>query len=311
MFAPLPYNDYGESMRRRLGGRIQKLAIEASLGCPNRSGKRGYGGCTFCRNDAFSPSYCRTTTSITEQIDAAIAFHHARRRKADIYLAYFQSGSNTYADIETLQQLYEEALSHPAINGLIVGTRPDCIDSQKLQLLEDISHRHYLAVEYGIESVYDHTLRHVNRGHDYASAVEAIKATRERDIDVGGHLIIGLPHESRAEVIESIEHINNLHLNFLKLHQLQIYKATPMADEWQRSPEDFLFHKEWSAEEYCSLIIDILRRLTPTTAIERFVSSAPRHLLLFSPLSGIRPDVIRRLVAETMTARGYKQGDLL
>lgn len=298
-------------MRQRLGGRVQKLAIDAGLGCPNRDGTTARGGCTFCLGEAFSPSYCRKARSITEQIDLALDFHSSRGRSANSYLAYFQSGSNTYATVEHLKNLYFEALSHPAISGIIVGTRPDCINSDILQLLEDISQRYYVAVEYGIESVYDTTLSHVNRCHDFSTAVAAVTATKARNIDVGAHFILGLPYESREAIIEGIQHINALGIDFIKFHQLQIYTSTPMAKEWEEHPERFLFSQGFDSEAYISLIIDIIRRLEPTIAIERIASEAPRHLIAHSPLGGVRPDKLRDMLVKRMHDGGFRQGDLL
>ena len=303
-------NDYGLGLRERLGGRVQKVAIDAGLSCPNRDGRRSTGGCTFCRGDAFSPDYCRTSTSIAEQIDRGIRFHAARRRTASQYLAYFQSGTNTYAPISKLEQLYNEALAHPAIGGIIVGTRPDCISSEILDLLEHISTTRYVAVEYGIESVYDTTLSHVNRHHTFTDAREAISRTKAHNIDCGAHFILGLPNESRDEIIASTSEINSLGVDFLKLHQLQIYRHTPIEREWEEHPERFLFAADFSADDYISLLVDIIRRLSPTIAIERMVSLAPRHLTRFSPLGGMRPDEVRRRVIEQLDCLGAVQGDL-
>ena len=306
----LPYNDYGRAMRKLLGGRVQKLAIDAGLGCPNRDGTIGVGGCTFCLNEAFSPSYCRTQPSIHSQIDAALDFHSQRGRNADFYLAYFQTGTNTHASIDTLERLYHEAINHPAISGIIIGTRPDCINSEILQLLHHISQNKYVAIEYGIESTNDRTLQHVNRGHDFLSAIRAIKQTKALDIPVGAHFIIGLPNESKSDVLDSIHHINALHLDFIKFHQLQIYANTAIAKEWKEHPEHFILSQSTNAEEYVDLMVDIIRHLRPTTAIERFASQAPRHLLIHSPLRGIRLDTLRNNIIERLSALNATQGDL-
>ena len=297
-------------MRQRFGGRVQKLAVDAHLSCPNRDGSIATGGCTFCRNDAFSPAYCREADSITTQLDRALHFHHSRGRNADHYLAYFQSGTNTYAPVSALESIYREALSHSAISGIIIGTRPDCINSEILQLLAQIAQHYYVAVEYGIESVYDATLRHTNRGHDFATAVAAVAATKARNIDVGAHFILGLPNESRTDIIEGIHHINALDLDFIKFHQLQIYHATPLATEWELHPERFLFNDDFGTKQYVDLIVEIVRHLRPSTAIERFVSQAPPHLVAHSPLGGIRPDVVRTEVIDAMQSHGFSQGDL-
>jgi radical SAM protein (TIGR01212 family) len=306
----LPYNDYGSAMRRALGGRVQKLAIDADMSCPNRDGTLGSGGCTFCLNDAFSPAYCKHSATITEQIERGIAFHRSRRRIADKYLAYFQTGSNTFAPINTLQNIYREALDNPNISGIIVGTRPDCIDSEILDLLEHIAKDKYVAVEYGIESVYDATLNRVNRGHDFASAQHAVTITRERGIDVGAHFILGLPGESRADIVRAIATINTLGISSIKFHQLQIYRNTPIEREFRAHPEDFLFGSDYATEQYVTLMVDILRNLDPAIAVERFVSQAPHNLISHSPFGGIRPDKVVAMVVDKMLTLGAVQGDM-
>ena len=307
----LPYNDYGSTMRRRLGGRVQKLAIDAHLGCPHRNAESNKGGCTFCLGEAFTPSYCNTQHSITEQINSAIEFHTSRNRSTDKYLAYFQAGTNTFADTDTLNRLYSEALAHPEIDGIIIGTRPDCISSEILDLLEDFSHNYYVAVEYGIESTSDVILRHVNRGHDYTTAVQAVTATKARNIDVGAHFILGLPYETREEILAQTATINALNLDFVKFHQLQIYQNTPMAEEWAQHKERFLFAKDFDVDSYVELMVDIVRRIAPTIAIERFASQAPRHLIINSPLGGIRMDALKNRIVNRLTSLNATQGDLL
>lgn len=306
----LPYNDYGSAMRRKIGGRVQKLAIDAGLSCPNRDGTVGFGGCTFCLGEAFSPAYCREATSITEQIERALRFHAARDRRADAYLAYFQSNTNTHADTAHLERLYNEALSHPAISGIIIGTRPDCITSEILQLLAYIAQSKYVAVEYGIESVYDTTLNHVNRGHNFAQAVDAVTQTKAAGIDVGAHFILGLPNETTNDILAGLHHINALGIDFIKFHQLQIYRNTAMEREWREHPERFLFGTESSTEEYINLIVGIIRRLDPRIAIERLASQAPRNLIAHSPLKGIRPHELRDMVVNRMLTENLRQGDL-
>lgn len=310
MDSALPYNDYGTAMRHRLGGRVQKLAIDARLGCPNRDGTLATGGCTFCLNEAFSPSYSRIYEGITQQIDHAIAFHLSRGRKADRYLAYFQSGSNTHAPVEQLERLYHEALSHPAIGGIVVGTRPDTISSEKLDLLEHISHSHYVAVEYGIESTSDATLRHVNRHHTFATAREAVRLTAQRQIDIGAHFIIGLPNEDEEHIIGSITDINSLGLNTIKFHQLQLYRGTPMAEEYHQHPERFML-RDYTPERYIDLLIAILRQLDCSIAVERLFTMAPRHLILHSPLGGIKPDLLHQMLISRMATVAAYQGDRL
>ena len=228
------------SYAERYGMRLQRLTLDGGFTCPNRDGTLGTGGCTFCDNAAFHPSYTQGK-SIAEQIEAGIAFHTARGRKADGYLAYFQAFSNTYAPIDVLRERYEAALSHPAVRGLVIGTRPDCIDAEKLDYLSSMRESGKIVeVEYGIESVYDHTLRRINRGHDFACTRRAVMETASRGLTTGGHIIIGLPGETREMILQEAEILSGLPLDYLKFHQLQILKGTPMASEYKERPGDFL-----------------------------------------------------------------------
>lgn len=309
--ATLPYNDYGRMMRQRFGGRVQKLSIDAAMVCPNRDARGGRGGCTFCLNEAFSPSYCRGVKRLCEQIDEGLRFHLSRGRSADYYVAYLQAGTNTNASVDRLRKLYAEVLDHPRISGLIIGTRPDAVSSEKLDMLVDFSTKKYVAVEYGVESTSDATLSHVNRGHSFDDARWAIGATRERGIDVGAHFILGLPNESPEQLIEQTDKINELGINYIKFHQLQIFRSTPMAQEWALHPERFMFGAEGlSASSYVDLLVAILRRLAPTIYLDRLFALAPRHLTLHSPLGGLRPDTLKNMLVSRMYSGGFVQGDL-
>ncbi len=308
--ALLPYNDYGFLMRHRFGGRVQKLSIDAAIACPNRSTAGARGGCTFCLNEAFSPAYCRGEQSLRRQIDLGLKFHHSRGRYADYYLAYFQAGTNTNASVDRLRELYSEVLSHPAISGLIIGTRPDAISSEKLDMLADFSHDKYVAVEYGVESTFDSTLEHVNRGHSFDDARWAIAQTRARGLDVGAHFMLGLPYERREQMVEQTDAINMLGINYIKFHQLQIFRSTPMASEWAEHPERFLFATPGSTpNDYIELLIDILRRLSPDIAVDRLFAVAPRSLVVHSPLGGLRPEILRDMLVRRMVVGGISQGD--
>lgn len=266
------YNSYSGYFRRLFGRRMQKLSVDAGFSCPNRDGTLTTGGCTFCNNAAFTPSYCSAEKSIARQIEEGIAFHQWRYREAKRYLVYFQSFSNTHAPLEVLRQRYLEALSHPEVEGLVIGTRPDCVDEEKLDLLAELACEKYIAVEYGIESVYDRTLQAVNRGHDFATAERAVRMTAERGVHVGAHFILGLPGETEEMLLEGVTKINRLPLTTIKFHQLQVMRSTPMAEEYDRHPERFRF---WTVEEYIELVVEILRRLRPDIVVERFASEAP------------------------------------
>lgn len=250
---------------------MQKLTIDAGFTCPNRDGTLGREGCIFCNNSAFNPAYCSPKKRITQQIDEGIAFHRYRYREGCGYLAYFQAYSNTYALLSVLEERYEEALSHPAVEGLVIGTRPDCVDEEKLDYLATLAKEHYIMVEYGIESCYDKTLERVRRGHGFACTERAIRATAERGIACGGHLILGLPGESREEILAEARILSELPLDSLKLHQLQILKGTVMEQEYLegRAP------KPYTLMEYVALVRDFLQLLRPDIVVERFVSEVP------------------------------------
>ena len=255
---------------------MQKVSINAGFSCPNRDGTLGYGGCTYCSNETFIPGYCTPDKSITEQIELGIVFHLKRYRRADNYIAYFQAYTNTYAETEKLMELYEEALSHQAVKGLIIGTRPDCVSDGLLDRLAVIARDTFVMIEYGIESVSDLTLKRVNRGHDYAAAARAIHDTAARGLRTGAHIIFGLPGESRSQITESADIISLLPLTSLKIRQLQLVKGTVMADEFKQKPGDFDLY---SMDEYLDLVISFCERLTPAIMIDRISGDSPMAML--------------------------------
>ncbi len=307
LFAPRRFNSYSAYFKRLFGNRVQKVAINAGFSCPNRDGKVGIGGCSFCINEAFTPSYCTPNKSITEQIDEGVEFHTRRYRKATNYLAYFQSFSNTYAPLPDLKRLYSEALSHPKISGVIIGTRPDCVDEEKLDYLAELSKDKYVAVEYGIESTFDSTLEAINRGHNFETARWAVEQSAARGLHVGAHFILGLPGESVEMLHEQISRINALPLNTIKFHQLQIFKGTTMASEYDTTPEKFHF---WEREEYIDLFIDLLERLRPDIVVERFASEAPPRYHYGPNWGLIRNETVLSLFEKRLAQRGTFQGRL-
>ena len=276
------FHSYSAYFRRLFGGRMQKVVIDAGFTCPNRDGTLSTGGCAFCNNDAFSPSYSHRGYSVSRQIDEGILFHRNRYPRAQRYLAYFQSYSNTYKPLAELRSIYDEALRHPAIAGIVVGTRPDCVDAEKLDYFAELAAAgHYVILEYGVESVYDETLRRVNRGHDFAAAARAIEQTAARGIHSGAHFILGLPGESDEMLVAQAAVINALPLDTVKFHQLQLFRDTAMARDYAEHPEQYRFR---TLPEYIDLFIDLLERLRPELVIERFAGEAPpRYHFLPSP----------------------------
>jgi len=302
------YNSAVGRYKELYGERLQKLVIDAGFTCPNRDGTIGRGGCSFCDNAAFHPGYSTAGKSIAEQIDEGIEFHRVRYRGASHYLAYFQSYSNTYAPLERLKQLYGEALAHPDIVGLVIGTRPDCVDEGKLDYLQELSHQcKVLSIEYGVESCYDSTLKEINRGHDFATARKAIEMTSSRGLDVGGHFILGLPGETREMLLDQCDIINSLPLTSIKFHQLQIVKGTAMERLFAQHPEYFL---QWSLPEYIGLIIDILERLRPDIIIERVAGEVPPRFVNLNRWGLVRNFQILHLLEEELERRDTFQGRL-
>ena len=301
------FNSYAAYFKRTFGSRMQKVTINAGFSCPNRDGKISWGGCTFCRNDAFTPSYCASEKSITQQIEEGIEFHRRRYRTAQRYLAYFQSFSNTYAPLERLRECYDEALAHPDVAGIVVGTRPDCVDEEKLDYFAELARDKYVILEYGVESCYDATLKRINRGHDFATAVRAIEMTAARGIHCGAHFILGLPGESDQMLLEQVEKINALPLTTIKFHQLQLFKDTHLAREYDEHPEHFRF---WTVEEYIDLFVEIVRRLRPDIVIERFAGEAPPRYHHTQGWGLIRNETLLMMLDKQLEAKGVHQGDI-
>lgn len=301
------YNTFVGYFRRKYGERLQKIVLDAGFTCPNRDGKVGRGGCSYCDNAAFHPSYSTPGKSLHQQIDEGIGFHKVRYRTTEHYLAYFQSYSNTYAPLERLRTLYEDALSHPQVVGIVVGTRPDCVDEEKLDYLAELSKRHVVILELGIESCYDVTLERINRGHDFATARRAVKMAAERGLDVGVHFILGLPGETMKMMLDSCQLINDLPVRSVKFHQLQIVKGTRMEKEYADCPQDFI---RFSLEEYLDFFVDMLERLRPDIYIERFVGEVPPRFVNETPWGLIRNVELLRLLERRLEERDTWQGRL-
>ena len=260
----------------------------------------GIGGCTYCDNDAFHPSYSTPNKPIIQQIEEGITFHKKRYRRAAGYLAYFQPYSNTYAPLEILQKRYMDALSHPEVRGIVLGTRPDCIDEEKLNWLAELAKEKIVIIEYGVETIYDKTLKRINRGHDYSTTISAIEKTAQRGIDQGAHFIFGLPGESKEEMMSMAAEINKMAVNSVKFHQLQIVKGTYMEREFAERPEDFV---QFTMEEYIDFFIDFLELLKPELHIERFAGEVPPRFLNHMPWGTIRYTELLRLMEIRLSER--------
>ncbi len=301
------YNSFTGYFREKYGCRLQKIVIDAGFTCPNRDGRVGRGGCTYCNNAAFHPNYSTPDKSILTQLNEGIEFHKGRYRNTENYLAYFQSYSNTYAPLDDLKKLYDQALAHPQVRGIVVGTRPDCVDEEKLDYFQKLSEEKIVIIEYGIESCYDKTLGRINRGHNYQSAVNAVEATAKRGIFQGAHFIFGLPGETMDDLMGMASMINELPLDTAKFHQLQIIKGTAMEREYIASPQDFI---NFTLSGYIDFFVDFLERLRPSLYIERFAGEVPPRFVNSTPWGLIRNTELLRLLEQRLEERDTFQGRL-
>ena len=299
------YLNYNQILKTEFSERVQKISINAGFTCPNRDGSKGTGGCTYCNNQTFSPEYCTSNKSVREQVEEGIAFFH-HKYKAQLYLAYFQSYTNTYDSLDNLKAIYEEALSYPNVIGLVVGTRPDCVSEELLDYFAGLAKKYYVMIEYGIESTSDETLLFINRGHDYACAEKAILDTASRGIRVGAHIILGLPGEERETILSHADILSQLPITALKIHQLQLVRGTKMALQFTEHPQWFHLY---TAEEYIDLAIDFVERLNPDIAIERFVSQSPKELLI-APEWGLKNFEFTAKIEKHLIERDAWQGRL-
>ena len=299
----LPYNDFGAWLRSHFPYKVQKISVDAGFTCPNRDGRIGRGGCTFCDNNTFNPSYCNKNSSIREQLETGKKFF-ARKYPEMKYLAYFQAYTNTYAPLDTLKRMYEEALGTENVVGIVIGTRPDCVNKELLDYLGSLSQQVFVSVEYGIESTNDTTLKNINRGHSFDCARRAISETAARGITVGGHVILGLPGEDTQESLRQASIISQTELDILKIHQLQIIRGTRLEREYSEHP----FHL-YTPEEYIGLLTEYIRRLRPNIVLDRFTSQSPADMLV-APRWGLKNHEFADRLANHMRAVGAYQGQL-
>ena len=297
------YNDYGTWIRRQFPYRVQKISIDAGFTCPNRDGRISSGGCIYCDNRTFNPSYCQRRNSVTRQLEEGKRFF-AHKYPDMKYLAYFQAFTNTYAPLSHLKALYQEALQVEDIVGIVIGTRPDCVSDELLDYLAELNQRTFVLVEYGLESTNNDTLLRINRGHTFEQSQEAIERTKQRGLLCGAHIILGLPGEDAAESLRQAPIISRLPIDILKIHQMQIIRGTRLADEFETNP----FHI-YSVDEYIQLIAEYIQRLRPDMILERFVSQSPKELLI-APHWGLKNYEFTNLLVNYLKLHEIRQGQL-
>lgn len=303
-FGARRYNAWNDHVKRRYGARVQKVSIEAGFTCPNRDGLVATGGCTFCNNDGFTPGYLDRRQSITQQIDAGLDFLLRRYPGTQRYIAYFQSYSNTYGEFERLRACYEEALAHPQISGLAIGTRPDCLPQAVLEYLATLSRQYIVELEIGVESCNDEVLAAVNRGHNFRASVEAIERAAALGLEVTAHLLLGLPGDSRESLLQGAARISDLPIKALKLHQLQLVRGTALARQWQRDPASVPLLEE---DECISLLADFIERLSPHILLQRVGSEVPPSMKL-APAWNLRLSELAPRISAELERRGSWQG---
>jgi radical SAM protein (TIGR01212 family) len=286
------FNSYSTYLNRKYGERVQKVTVDAGFTCPNRDGTVASGGCTYCNNESFNPGYNSADKSVTQQIAEGVEFLK-RRYKSRKYIVYFQPYSNTYASLDRLRRLYDEALSHPEVIGLTIGTRPDCVDTGKISYLAELAQNYDITIEYGLESVKDESLKKINRGHDYQTYLDALKMTTGRGIKICTHIILGFPWENREDWLEEARILSELPMDFLKIHQLHIVRDTAMARQFEREKFKLLTY-----DEYISVLIAFLERLNPDIIIQRMFGEAPPHTLLAPRWGKRNSEALQRIECE-------------
>lgn len=299
-----PYNDYSTFIKKKFGERVQKISLDTGFTCPNRDGTKGFGGCTYCNNNTFNPYYCKPSKSITQQLNEGIAFF-SKKYKTQQYLAYFQAYTNTYADIELVKELYLEAINHPQIIGLVIGTRPDCINEELIHFLAELAKTNYIALEFGVESTLNRTLDFINRCHTFEETKAAYELAKNKNLHLGAHLIIGLPGESKEEMLNHAVELSKLPINTLKIHQLQVVKHTMMAQQLKTEPHLFNLFK---LDDYIEFICDFVALLRPDIIIERFISESPAHLLIAPKWNGVKNFEIVSKVENRLKEKNLWQG---
>lgn len=297
------YYPYRFFLENKFGGRVQKVSIDAGFTCPNVDGTVAIGGCVFCDNRSFSPSRRLPKQEITDQIDEGI--RRIQRRygtKVQQFLAYFQPATNTYAPVEKLRPLYEQAFEHPLTVGMAVGTRPDCVPEDVLDLLQEYAEKFPLSVEYGMQTRHNRSLEWMNRGHDHESFIDAVERSRGRGFEICAHVMLGLPGESHEDMMETGRELAKLNVDAVKIHNLYAVKQTPLADQVESGEVQLI-----DRDSYIQILVDFLEILPPTTIIERISGDAPGDFFIGPQWCLDKPGVIRAF-DEEMEKRDTWQG---
>ncbi|HMK44029.1 MAG TPA: TIGR01212 family radical SAM protein [Dissulfurispiraceae bacterium] len=281
------YQMFGPWLKKRFGTIVYKVNVDAGFTCPNRDGTLGNSGCIYCNNDSFRPSRCAPELPLKEQIRNGMRYLSGRY-KAGRFLVYFQPYTNTYAPVAVLERLYREALSFPEVVGLAIGTRPDCVDREKIALLQQLARERFVLVEYGVQSIYDKSLEFIRRGHTYQTFLDAIEMTANRGIEIGAHLIVGFPTETREEMLAMADAMSRLPIRLLKIHQLQVITRTLLADIYAKTPFPI-----FNYPDYLDFLVDFIERLPPHIILQRLFATAPDAILVAPRWERTRQQILR------------------
>ncbi len=298
------YNSASDFYKKIFDQRVQKISVDAGFTCPNRDGSKARGGCTYCNNDTFKPFYCTSQKTITQQLSEGIDFF-AKKYKTQKYLAYFQAFSNTYAPLDKLKKLYSEALSLENVVGLVIATRPDCVDEYVLDYLAKLSEKYFVLLEFGVETVYNASLERINRAHSFEDSVKALNMSAQRNLMVGVHLILGLPGETKQMMLDTAKEISKLPFTLLKLHQLQIVRGTQMFIDYSKNPQNYSL---FGLDEYIDFCVDFLEYLKPEIYVERFTSETPKQMLIAPLWGGVKNYEIVHKIESRLRERKTFQG---
>lgn len=296
------FNLYSTHLKKKFGGRVHKISVDAGFGCPNRQGGRDHHGCIFCDPGGSGAVGIERSASITEQIERAKELMR-RKYRAKWFIAYFQPFSNTFGPVDHLRRCYDQALEVEDVIGLAIGTRPDCLPDDVLDLLATYHRDTYLWLELGLQSIHDKTLDDLNRGHDYACFLDAYRRAKERDLRICAHVILGLPGESRDDILATADEVARLQVDGIKLHLLHILNGTPLGELYKQGRVPML-----EMQEYVELVVDFIERLPPETLIQRLTGDGPRDILL-APLWSMNKWEVLNAIDDELERRGSRQGD--
>ena len=298
------YNDYSGYIKNKFGTRVQKISVNTGATCPNRDGTKGTGGCIYCDNEAFNPAYALSSKTISQQLTEGIQYF-SKKYPSQKYIAFFQSFTNTYQPVDIIRKNVEEALSYPGVVGVSLATRPDCVSDEILEMLSGFAKKHFIVVEYGVESSLNKTLELINRCHTWEDSIDAIRRTSGYGLKTCAHLIIGLPGETEKDFIHHAQEISKLPVDFIKMHQLQILSGTQASELYKKDPEIF---RIFSVDDYTDIMCGFITHLSPSIIIERFSGESTPGRVIAPKWNRKKNFEITEIIRSKLKERNLTQG---